>query len=140
MREATEKAEIDYTNIQADHNTLKQEVTQRSSYLNAKEHVITHGMESRTAWRQQAKNNLKKFAHLTALVNTHDIACAEIDMETLGIDLNELKNMISIKIENIEEADDKRDLYYDRHPPTHANHRETLPNFAKPGVRTHQMH
>ena len=78
----------------------------------------------RTTWRKQAKNNLKKFAYLTALVNTHDIVCAKVDMEKLEVILNELKNMISTKIENIEEADDKRDLYYDRHPP---NHRETLP-------------
>ena len=31
LREATEKAKADYTNIQADHDTLKQEVTQYSS-------------------------------------------------------------------------------------------------------------
>ena len=97
MREATEKAKADYTNIQADHDTLKQEVTQYSSYLNVKEHVITQGMESRTTWRKQAINNLKEFTYLTALVNTHNINCADIDIKALEVNLNKLKNMISTK-------------------------------------------
>ena len=89
--------------------------------------MITQGLESRTAWRRQATNNLKKFANLTALANTHDIVCAEIDMEKLEDNLKELMNMIPTKIKNIEEADDKRDLYYNRHGLPHANHKETLP-------------
>ena len=81
----------------------------------------------RTKWRKQAIKNFKKFTYLTALVNTHDITCADIEMKALEVNLNKLKNMISTKIENIEEADEKRGLYYDRHKPPYTNHKETLP-------------
>ena len=113
MREATKKAKADYTSIQADYDTLKQEVTQFGNYLNVEDHVITQGMKSRVIWKKQALQTSKEFAYLKALVNTHDITCADIDMNTLEVNLNNLRDMIFTKIENIEEADEKRGLYYD---------------------------
>ena len=84
---------------------------------------------SRTRWRRQAIKILKEFAYLTALVNTHDITCADINMNALEVNLNKLKNMISTKIENIEEADEKQGLYFDRKKPPYTNHKETLPTI-----------
>ena len=91
LRDATQKAKTDYADIQADHDTLKQGVMQYTCYLNAEEHVINQGMESRTAWRRQATDNLKKFAHLTALVNIYHISCTEVDMKKLEVSLNKSK-------------------------------------------------
>ena len=114
MREATEKAKNAYTNIKADYDTLKQEVTQHGNYLAVEEHVITQGMKSREPWKKQAAQITKEFTNLKALINTNNIICTDFDISDLEGNLSNLQNMIPAKIKSIEEADKKQGLYSDR--------------------------
>ena len=98
MREATEKAKAAYTNIEADYDTLKQEVTQ--------------GMKLSEPWKKQAAQIAKELINLKALINTNSITY--IDISALEDNLNNLQNMIPAKIKNIEDAHKKQGLYSDR--------------------------
>ena len=71
-------------------------------------------MKMREPWKKQMKQITNNFSDLTALINTNDIACADIDMSTLGDKVNTLQDLIPTRIASIEEADRKQGLFSDR--------------------------
>ena len=51
---------------------------------------------------------------LTAWINNNNIACANIDMSTLGDKVNALQDLIPVRITSIEEAEREQGLFSDR--------------------------
>ena len=73
-----------------DYDDLKEEVTRHGNYLNAQDHMIVNGLNMREPWKKQMKQICKDLSDLTALINTNDIACINIDMNTLEDKVNTL--------------------------------------------------
>ena len=128
-----EKAKSSHKHIILDYDTLKEEVTQHGNYLTTEDHVITIGMKKREPWKKQMKQISKDLSDLTALINTNDVACTNIDISTLRDKVSLLQERIPAKIASIEEADRKQGLFSDRsNKPCHSRYQATL----APPVRT----
>ena len=61
-------------------------------------------------WKEQAALISGELSNLRALVNIYDITCDDIDMDTLGVKLNNLQDMIPSRIQIIENANKKQYL------------------------------
>ena len=81
--------------------------------MTVQDHVIVKGMKMRDPWKKQMKQIAKDFTDLTALTNTHDLACPDFDLGTLESKINTLQEIIPTKIASIEEADRKQGLFSD---------------------------
>ena len=88
---AREEAKALHMNIMMDCNNLNQEVVRHGPYSTAEDHVITNGMRERKLWKEQMSTISRDLVHLKYLINTHDIARTDVNIDTLVACVNNLR-------------------------------------------------
>ena len=114
QRKAREDAKALHINITGDYDNLKQEVVRHGPYSNAEDDVVTNGMRDRKHWKEQMSNMFRDLNNLVALINIHNIAHTDVDIDTLGAKVNNLRQQLPEIITSIEDEDRERGLFYDR--------------------------
>ena len=90
QRKAGEDAKASHTNITRAYNELEQEVLRHVPYSTAEDDVVTNGMRDRKHWKDQMSNVFKDLNNLVALINGHNIAHTEVDIDALRAKINNL--------------------------------------------------
>ena len=71
-------------------------------------------MRDRKHWKEQMSNMFKDLNNLVALINTHNIAHTDVDVNTLRAKVNNLRQQLPEIITSIEDEDRERGLFFDR--------------------------
>ena len=82
--------------------------------MTAEDHVIANGMKEREPWKEQMSNISEDLNHLKYLINTHDIARTDVDIDTLVAWVNNLRKQITEITTSIEEADEEQGIFSDQ--------------------------
>ena len=114
LKKAREDAKALHINIMRDCNNLNQEVVCHGPYLTEEDHVISDGMRKRKPWKEQMSTISKDLVHLECLINTHDIARTDVDIDTLVARVNNLREQITGIIASIEQADEEQGIFSDQ--------------------------